>query len=177
MEASGIDVIAASQRPDGSWRKERKVKVGYVPQDEVEKYESRTKKFFSEKPEYPPGYNPNASGVEKPLSKNQKKNERKKQKRQVQLNGENSSTLPPTTEVTEAVNKLSIEKVSCNKASTAKAFDQADLLKKIKALKKKLKQIDQLEEKLSKGEALEDLQIEKISKKTKLEQELKQLQS
>ncbi|XP_065684133.1 partner of Y14 and mago [Hydra vulgaris] len=168
METSG-NVIAASQRPDGTWRKERKVKVGFVPQDEIQKYESRTKKFFSEKPEYPPGYN---AVSEKPLSKNQKKNERKKQKREVQHSAKDSLTPPIIAEITKTVNELSLEK----KPNDSKVIETVDRTKKIKALNKKIKQIEQLEEKLKKGEVLEDLQLEKISKKKKLEEELKQLQ-
>ena len=37
----GERVIAASRRPDGTVRKERRVRAGYVPQDEQPVYQSR----------------------------------------------------------------------------------------------------------------------------------------
>mmetsp|Transcript_15246 Transcript_15246/g.38474 ORF Transcript_15246/g.38474 Transcript_15246/m.38474 type:complete len:88 (-) Transcript_15246:768-1031(-) len=38
---TGEKIIASSRRPDGTLRKEIRVRAGYVPQDEVRRYESR----------------------------------------------------------------------------------------------------------------------------------------
>lgn len=59
----GETYIAATQRPDGTWRKARKVKAGYVPQDEQPRFECRAQQALkqqlnSAEPKFPIGWAP-----------------------------------------------------------------------------------------------------------------------
>lgn len=167
----GYEVIPASRRPDGTWRKEIKIKSGYVPPDEIAKYESKGKRFLNEQPTLPPGYTPPTGGETKKLTKNQKKNERKRQQRK-----EKSEIFQnPSSSIEKGVADLKI-----NSSDTKLTYDQCknpELLKKIRAVRKKLKHCEQLETKRANGETLEKEQIEKLCKKKEFYDELLELES
>jgi len=84
----GESIIPASKRPDGSVRKERRVRAGYVPPDEVPVYASTGKQWADSKPKLPPGMDPEIATSSGAKSKAALKNEKRKQKRKEAATGQ-----------------------------------------------------------------------------------------
>jgi len=167
--AVGETWIPASRRPDGTWRKARRVKEGYVPPDEVAKYESKGKQWVNSIPKLPPGVHEEES---KQLSKNQKKRKNKKK-------DGNDSQGCDVAEVTEKMQSAKVSNVA-TAGGTVYTSNPDDLkVKRVKNLRKKLRQIQDLQAKIDSGELVnpEATQVEKLSRREEIEKELEELEA
>lgn len=143
-------------------------------------YENKGAAWLRSKPSLPPGVNPEDypqnnskqtvqsdpyEGMSKAAKKNAKRKEKKKQ--------------TPVDQVTKTLADTAISNAPVGVDNGIEELsDKAGLEKKLRNLQKKLKQIQQLEQKIKSGEIAnpEKEQIEKVSKKKNLESEIEDIQ-
>ncbi|CAB4432085.1 unnamed protein product [Rhizophagus irregularis] len=174
-------VIPATRRADGTVRKERRVRPGFVPQEDVARYKNP---WVEETKPPPPPPKPQL-----PKTKTQIKNERRKLKKKEERNNENNleSINNEHERVVEedSLGQLQskISEMSVNESNEFPTAPTASITieqlenttKKIKVLEKKIRQMERIKEKQARGEALKLEEEEKLSKLESIQEELRRL--
>ncbi|XP_050310994.1 partner of Y14 and mago [Anthonomus grandis grandis] len=169
---NGEQFIPASQRPDGTWRKARRVKEGYVPQEEVPLYESKGKQFMAKKQE--PVVLPTGQVAQRPIPGLfivQEEKDKKGQKKKIKNKVEEINKILESTKISEGGTKTAPATAQANQEAT-------DPAKKLKNLKKRLREVESLEEKVKSGALAkpEPEQLAKIKRKNDLLMQIAELE-
>lgn len=147
-------------------------------------YENKGVQWMKSKPTLPPGLyieetkNNNVVENKTPMSKSAKKNAKRKEKKKHK--DTHDEMINEATDLMEDAKLNSEESKPFTDAPATDGNSQdTDITKKLRNLRKKLKQIQQLEAKLDSGEVTEltKEQFEKVAKKQLIEDEIEDLES
>jgi partner of Y14 and mago protein len=189
-KATGERHIPSSTRPDGSQRREIRVRPGYMPPEDVERYKNRAAAAFKNRGS---GGVPGAEGLKSDdntttpttaaSNKNAKKREAKRRAKAEaeteagEENVETESCGPKSQPKKSAALEKDNWRTSAPEKSTQEATEadiEAENEKKARNLKKKLRQARDLRDKKDKGENLLPEQLEKV---IKIQELIRQLDS
>ncbi|KAG0262413.1 hypothetical protein DFQ27_002339 [Actinomortierella ambigua] len=181
----GERVIPASRRPDGTFRKERRVRANYVPPEDVSRYTNA--RLASGRPT--PAQLQQQKEKEQAerlanMSRAQKKNEKRKVKRKEDQQGQPHDQQQQGEQHQKAakVDDKEEKTVAAEAASDQRQQQQGppqpsqDPAKQLRALNKKLAQAKTLKERQDKGETLLPEQADKVAKMDDLEAQIAALQ-
>ncbi|KAK5058750.1 hypothetical protein LTR84_011014 [Exophiala bonariae] len=180
--ADGASYIPSSKRPDGSTRKEIRVRPGYRPPEDVETYKNRSAEAWKNRGNAGvPGADLSISTKDDgpAKSKNAKRREAARRKAEAVDTPENdlADTLQGTSLGDEEKKKQDWRdpaKLAMNIQKSAKDEDE-EQQKKIRNQLKKLKAVHELKEKKTAGEKLSHDQLMKIGKEGEILRDLKKL--
>lgn len=152
-------VIQGTRRPDGTYRKERTVKEGYVPQEEVQVFVS---KGTASKPKGIPGLAPPPELPENTKSRR---------------SGKKAATS--TSSPNEGETNVNVTNATGASESVAESPATATTEKLLRNLRKKLREIDELSQRFANDATIAPSadQLTKLGKKAEIEKEIDGLET
>lgn len=164
-DGSGERHIPSSLRPDGTKRKEIKIRPGYKPPEDVEVYKNRTADAWKTRGS---GGVPGAEGLKTATKDDSVANNKNAKRREARKKAKAADEVPA--ESGNAADKKDWREKAPEKVEELDS--EAEKEKKARNLKKKLKQAKELKEKKDDGGALLPEQFAKVIKINELIREL-----
>ncbi|THX37302.1 hypothetical protein D6D10_05989 [Aureobasidium pullulans] len=168
--ASGERHIPSSVRPDGSVRKEIRVRPGYRPPEDVELYKNRTAEAYKNRTK---GGVPGADTASAPAdapSANANKNAKRREARK-----KAAASAPSRDESAASVSSVKEPAAPVEPVKQDPIDPEAEKTKEAKKLSKKLRQARDLQDKKEKGDSLLPEQFQKVIKINELVRQLENL--